>query len=99
VIEQAAVLTAADEIDADDLQLGRSDGPVAGAPPASDLPFTEAKRRTVEDFERAYLLSALREHDGNVSRTANAIGMVRQSLQQKIRELDLRNEDWSRDGE
>jgi hypothetical protein len=31
-----------------------------------------------------------------VSRTANAIGMVRQSLQQKIRELDLRSEDWGR---
>ena len=99
VIEQAAVLTAADEIGASDLQLGVSDVPGSPAPVASDLPFSEAKRRTVEQFERAYLLAALREHDGNVSRTANAIGMVRQSLQQKIRELDLRNEDWGRDGE
>jgi len=64
---------------------------------AADLPFVEAKRRTVEGFEREYLLRALRENDGNVSRTAQAIGMVRQSLQQKIRELDLRSEDWSRD--
>jgi hypothetical protein len=31
-----------------------------------------------------------------VSRTAAAIGMVRQSLQQKIRELGLRDDDWSR---
>jgi DNA-binding NtrC family response regulator len=99
VIEQAAVLTAADEIGAGDLQLGVSEAPGSPVPVAADLPFSEAKRRTVEDFERAYLLGALREHDGNVSRTANAIGMVRQSLQQKIRELDLRNEDWSRDGE
>ena len=38
---------------------------------------------------------ALRQHGGNVSRTAQTIGMVRQSLQQKIRELDLRSEDWS----
>ena len=60
------------------------------------LPFSEAKRRTVESFERSYLLAALRAHDGNVSRTAAAIGMVRQSLQQKIRELDLRSEDWTR---
>ena len=41
----------------------------------------------VESFERTFLLRALREHDGNISRTAEAIGMVRQSLQQKIREL------------
>ena len=39
--------------------------------------------------------SRLRDHGGNVSRTAAAIGMVRQSLQQKIRELGLREEDWN----
>ena len=51
-----------------------------------------AKREAVVDFERAYLLAALRANGGNVSRTAAAIGMVRQSLQQKIRELGLRAE-------
>jgi len=57
-------------------------------------PFRDAKRRMVSAFERAYLLDALRRHGGNVSRTARSIGMVRQSLQQKIREHDLRSEDW-----
>jgi DNA-binding NtrC family response regulator len=57
-------------------------------------PFREAKRRVVTAFERAYLLEALRRHGGNVSRTARSIGMVRQSLQQKIREHGLRSEDW-----
>ena len=51
----------------------------------------------VEGFERTYLIRALRQHGGNVSRTAEAIGMVRQSLQQKIRELGLRSQDWSED--
>ena len=54
--------------------------------------FSEAKKTMVEDFEREFLLRALREHDGNISRTAQSIGMVRQSLQQKIRELGLRSE-------
>ena len=97
VIEQAAVLASGDEITADDLRLGPAQAAAPG--PGTDvagLPFAEAKRRTVEGFERAYLLAALREHEGNVSRTAAAIGMVRQSLQQKIRELDLRSEDWTR---
>jgi DNA-binding NtrC family response regulator len=96
VIEQAAVMAAGEQIEAEDLNLGRSDVQPSVPGVDLDLPFSDAKKRTVEDFERSYLLRALRENDGNVSRTANAIGMVRQSLQQKIRELDLRSEDWSR---
>ena len=94
VIEQGAVLAPGDEIDAADLL-------IAGAKPAArsaadELSFSEAKRAAVEGFEREFLLRALRANEGNVSRTAAAIGMVRQSLQQKIRELGLRDEDWSR---
>ena len=64
--------------------------------PDSDAGFADAKKMAVESFERDYLLAALRRHDGNISRTAESIGMVRQSLQQKIRELGLRAEDWTR---
>jgi len=99
VIEQAAVMTAGDEIEPADLNLGRGDTVAVATGVDLSLPFSDAKRATVEDFERSYLLRALREHDGNVSRTAASIGMVRQSLQQKIRELDLRSEDWSRDSD
>jgi DNA-binding NtrC family response regulator len=98
-VERAAVLATGDEIGAADLALPEAGDPAIGAPtvdPGDERAFSEAKRDAVERFERAYLLRALREHDGNVSRTAEAIGMVRQSLQQKIRELGLREEDWSR---
>jgi DNA-binding NtrC family response regulator len=67
----------------------------AAAADAAGLPFAEAKRLAVERFERAFLLDALRASGGNISRAAEAVGMVRQSLQQKIRELGLRDEDWS----
>ena len=100
VLEQAAVLCSGDEIEESDLQLGDApaftqDGIAAPAIESPGLSFADAKRQTVERFERAFLLGALREHDGNISRTAQSIGMVRQSLQQKIRELNLRQEDWS----
>jgi len=96
VIERAAVLAPGEEVHADDLVLPAARGiPEASAGPA-ELPFVDAKRTAVEQFERAFLLRALRENEGNISRTAEAIGMVRQSLQQKIRELGLRDEDWSR---
>ena len=96
VLERSAVLTSGPEIGEADLQL---DSVIGGAPPQAadlELPFAEAKRQTVESFERQYLSDALREHEGNVSRTANAIGMVRQSLQQKIRELGLKAEEFRR---
>ena len=99
VLEQAAVLAQSDTIAETDLRLPcRPAGSGAAAPNGANAAgFADAKRQATEDFERAYLLRALRQHGGNISRTAEAIGMVRQSLQQKIRELDLRSEDWSED--
>ncbi len=95
VLEQAAVLCAGPTIEVSDLRLDDPETPLApDAAVAFTLSFRDAKRETVEDFERAYLTRALREHNGNVSRTAEAIGMVRQSLQQKIRDLGLRARDW-----
>jgi DNA-binding NtrC family response regulator len=95
VVEQAAVLSSGEVIEVDDLRLEPKE--LEGSPSAVDLAasFRDAKQSAVESFERAYLLQALRTHGGNISRTAEAIGMVRQSLQQKIRELGLRDEDWS----
>jgi len=95
-IERAAVLATGAEIEAEDLDLFETGAaPSAAGPALEGLPFSEAKKRVVEDFERRFLLGALRKSGGNVSRAAESIGMVRQSLQQKIRELGLRSEDWS----
>jgi DNA-binding NtrC family response regulator len=94
VVEQAAVLAPGEMIGEADLRLPCRQE--ASAPAAlAGGGFADAKRQATEDFERSYLLRALRQHGGNISRTAEAIGMVRQSLQQKIRELGLRSEDWS----
>jgi DNA-binding NtrC family response regulator len=93
VVEQAAVLCSGEAITEADLQLdGTSAGELAGAMPF-ELPFADAKRQVVDTFEREYLREHLRRHGGNVSRTAEAIGMVRQSLQQKMRDLGLRDEE------
>ncbi len=96
VVEQAAVLASGPAIEEEDLRLpGTADdgsGSARAGAAAEDGSFSDAKRHAVESFERSYLLAALRAHEGNVSRTAAAIGMVRQSLQQKIRELGLRDE-------
>jgi len=95
VIEQAAVLASGPAIAAEDIELGRKRGKDKKAAPETNLPFSEAKKQAVDEFERAYLVKALEAHDGNISRTAEAIGMVRQSLQQKLRELGIRAKEVS----
>jgi len=100
VVEQAAVLASGEAVEEDDLRLGGGAGLAApAASPEAVGTFSDAKKAAVERFERDYLLRALREHGGNISRTAESVGMVRQSLQQKIRELGLRDEDWGEGAE
>src|SRR5437773_3062307 len=69
----------------------------AGVPPTSrpgehGLPsFLEAGdyREAKRQFEISYIKAKLREHGGNITRTAAAIGLHRQSLQEKLRELGI----------
>ena len=49
------------------------------------LNYKEAKRA----FEIRYLCHALVQHENNITHTASAIGLHRQSLQQKIKLLEL----------
>lgn len=94
VVEQAQVMADAETIEAEDIHLLR---PRAGSSRNWDEGGTygDAKKQAVEYFERTYLLEALRKHEGNISRTAETIGLARQSLQQKIKELDLRSQEWT----
>ena len=95
-IEQALLLAAGPEITAADL-LG------SGAPPAAALDeatgeatprsFREAKDRVVADFERRFILDALRRHGGNITKAAEEVGMYRQNFQQKMRELGITSDD------
>jgi DNA-binding NtrC family response regulator len=55
----------------------------------SERDFREAKRK----FEVAWISKELAAHRWNVSRTAATIGLHRQSLQEKLRELDIRRPD------
>jgi two-component system response regulator AtoC/two-component system nitrogen regulation response regulator NtrX len=68
----------------------QSRDPLPEGPAIEDnLSFREWKRRTVEAAERHYLIRKLEEHNHNISQTARALDMHRQSLQQKLRELGI----------
>ena len=93
-LERSLVLSRGDEIGVDDLPAEVAHGEVLshkqnnGGPDhgIGERDFREAKRK----FEVAYLTKQLSEHRWNVSRTAATIGLHRQSLQEKLRELGIR---------
>ena len=94
-VEQAQVMAGGDTIEAQDISTVRRPRGERGPTWDPAAPYPEAKRQAIDHFERTYLLDALRQHRGNISKTAEAIGLARQSLQQKIKELDLRSEEWT----
>ena len=89
VVEKLFVLGRGEQVTAADVEASLRAEPARGAPEldnALETPdFRDAKRR----FEAEYLTRKLREHGVNVTRTAAAIGLERQSLQEKIRRLAL----------
>ncbi len=50
-------------------------------------------RKAREDFERRFILHALRRNEGNVSRTAREIGLHRVHLHRKIQQYGIDVED------
>ena len=56
---------------------------------ALSIPFTADFRSDRREFERRYIARCLEESGGNVTRAASILGMHRQSLQHKLRELGL----------
>ncbi len=100
-LERSVVLCAGEEIRVGDLppEIREYAGPVVAAAAASggaasesggaaflaESDFREAKRQ----FEIVYLKRKLEEHRWNVSQTAAEVGLHRQSLQEKLRELGI----------
>jgi two-component system, NtrC family, nitrogen regulation response regulator NtrX len=86
VVERLAILTKGETIEPEDIQLG-----TRGSLPAEvdgKLTLREAR----DEFEKQYILSRLREFAGNVSRTADALGVERSNLYRKLHAYGIRVE-------
>jgi DNA-binding NtrC family response regulator len=94
LIERLVVLANESVIKASDLPTEiRLFDPATGVDAANSTlePFLRLEYKPARDsFERKYLLARLAEHENNITHTAEAIGIHRQSLQQKIKDLDLK---------
>jgi two-component system response regulator GlrR len=62
---------------------------------APSVHFREAKSLVVDQFERAYLVSLLTAHQGNVSRAAEEAGKPRRALQRLLRKHRLDRSEFS----
>jgi DNA-binding NtrC family response regulator len=92
VLERSFVLASGTVLDLEDLPQDVREPSPQQPPPGEDDPtvsFAEAKRRVLRAFELEFIERKLREHRGNISKTAQALGMHRQSLQQKLKELGI----------
>jgi two-component system, NtrC family, response regulator GlrR len=57
------------------------------------LPLREAREMVIEQFERTYLAARLREHGGNVTRAAEAMGISRQLVYRLMERHGVRGEE------
>ncbi|MBI3725994.1 sigma-54-dependent Fis family transcriptional regulator [bacterium] len=91
-LERSFVLASGPRLELDDLPQEVREPAASPVPPSEEdasLSFAEAKRRAMRAFELEFIERKLREHRGNISKTAQVLGMHRQSLQQKLKELGI----------
>jgi len=85
-IERLMIMVLGDIVRPQDLAFLELIGTPAGRPvPQAIGPLFEAR----DAWERNYILSALAAHDGNISRTAEALGLERSNLYKKMRALAI----------
>jgi two-component system nitrogen regulation response regulator NtrX len=91
LVERLVIMTAGDHIGFEDVALFLGNAPLQPLPPQpvargyEHLSFKEARRR----FEMEYLKAKLQENDGNISKTAEQIGMERSHLHKKVKALGI----------
>jgi len=88
VIERLMIMVPGERVTARDLLfLDQSAGSVAveDTSPASIMPLHDAR----DDFERQYILRALAAQQGNISRTADVLGVERSNLYRKMRSFGI----------
>jgi len=92
IIERLIILTPSSEIKAEDI-------PELGVKAAHDEAALETAinsdslRDARMDFERQFILKKLEEFDGNISKTAEAIGLERSNLHKKLKSLKVVTKD------
>lgn len=86
-VERVIIMNRRHEIEADDLPILSGE-----APPASSYNF-DSYRDAAETYEREFILRKLAEADGNMSRTADLMGIDRSHLYRRMKALGINRRD------
>jgi two-component system nitrogen regulation response regulator NtrX len=85
-IERVYILTPSDFVDVHDLKFaGLVEKKAQGTPTSSDSSEFSTFREARADFEKDFLIKKIQENGGNISKTAEAIGLERSYLHRKIK--------------
>lgn len=96
MIVQGILFSTNDEISPKDVGIGRkpTSGYTAEISPLLDLPYKEAKERSLQAFNAAYIGHLLTLCQGNVTQAAKECGLERQALQQIMRRYGITAEPY-----
>ena len=97
IVERLVIMKAGDVIDANDIPAFVKNDQM-GEPDNAGLALN-SYRLAKANFEKQYIAAKLKEYDGNISRTAEAIGLERSNLHRKIKSynLDVRSDGGERE--
>ncbi len=90
-IERSVVMAKGDTVTVSDLpdSVVKSERLFVSHSASFDLPFAEAKKKMVENFERDYVKEVLRKAGGNVSEAARRAALDRSNFRRIIKKYDL----------
>lgn len=88
IVERLIILTPSNEIKADDIPELNVKTEQSLLPPESPM-VSDSLRDARLDFERQFIIKKLEEFDGNISKTAEAIGLERSNLHKKLKALKV----------
>ncbi len=92
VIERAVALSTRSQVELEDIPGWILREGAQAKSPELVCDFMSARRQAQERFDRDFLLKVLRQHGGNVSHTAKAIGLARSALQRFLRKYRINRE-------
>ncbi|HDQ03712.1 MAG TPA: sigma-54-dependent Fis family transcriptional regulator [Deltaproteobacteria bacterium] len=91
IMERLVILTPSREITAPDippLHIGQETGKLKNGNVAKGM-ITDSLKNAKMDFEKQFILKKLEENQGNISKTAEAIGLERSNLHKKLRNMKM----------
>ncbi|MCR9144530.1 MAG: sigma-54 dependent transcriptional regulator [bacterium] len=92
VVERLSIMTAEAEIDEEVVARHLSDSRNLPSQ-AENVKLTGDLRKARENFERSYIIEALRKHEKNVSRAARFLGIERTNLHRKMKSLGIEHDE------